>query len=301
MMDSQVTNPGQHLNSPVSQVRAFYRFRAVVDWIELRIVTIQPSNFDTVMKRMQVPFVDALDKGAGGAATVFIVRIQEPQSWAAIDERIARFTHDHPLAEPILVTGIEIALDAYSRWNDRDNLVEMVARFYKFSTKMVSDNRRLTKGKNLTEGVGNYPSLMRSLGEGANLYIGNRNADVFQHMYVKETETVGGQLVWLPREKRRARTEFTLRGQALPLTALTDWQQHEFTTMADFFKYRVLKTCLAPMVSRAVQHVDQIGERRERATKQRRPRFFSKSTVADKELNALAYSALSELTKRMRA
>ena len=277
-----------------------FRFRAVIDWLELRLVTEKASNFDTLRKRMDVPYVQAVDKGPGSAATEFLVKIQEPQSWEAVEQRIAKFTRDHPLAESVSVTGIEVALDAYSRSQNREHLVDMVTRLYRHSTKLVSKNRRLARHKHETQTIVSHRSLRRRIAEGFNIYIGNASEEVSQHLYLKETDSLDGRTIHLEPESRRARTEFTLKGKALPWQSLEEWKRHEFTDMADFFKYRTLKTCVDPLMEHALMHVDQIGERRPRPTKDRRPRFFFKATQADAELNALAYSALRELTKRMK-
>src|SRR5450759_1208187 len=163
-------------SSLIAKPSANYRFRAVIDWISLLIVTKQPTNFDTVRTRMGIPYVKATDEGPGKAATEFTIRIQEPTSWASIDKTLTQFTHDHPLAAPVKVTGIEIALDAYSRTHDRDELVDMVAQFYKFATTIVSVNRRTSgEGKHSSQGITSYPALRERLKKGFNIYIGNNS------------------------------------------------------------------------------------------------------------------------------
>jgi len=281
---------------------ADYRFRAVIDWISLRIVTQQPSNFDTVRTRMGIPYAQATDEGPGKAATEFTIRIQEPTSWGSIDKTLEKFTHDHPLAAPVEVTGIEIALDAYSRTHDRDELVDMVARFYKFSTTIVSVNRRTSgEGKYSSQGITSYPALRERLRKGFNIYIGNNTDPVKQHMYVKETTHSNNATVSLKAVERRARTEITLIDQALPHFSLSDWQNHDFTEEADFFKYRKLKERLRPYCNPAVLLIDQIGEKRIRRRECGGTRLYSINTLADTALNDLTYSALRELTRRMNA
>lgn len=224
-----------------------YRFRAVIDWISLRIVTTAPTNFDTVRTRTGVPFVEPINEGPGRAATEFVIRIQEPTSWASIERTLALFTHDHPLAAPVVVTGIEIALDAYSRANDRDELVDMVARFYKFAATIVSDNRRTSgKGKYSSEGMSTYRALRARLQAGFNIYIGSPTDPTSQHMYVKETNQQDNATVNLKDHERRARTEITLSGEALPHINLSDWTSHDFTYETGYFKYRKLKDKLRP-------------------------------------------------------
>jgi hypothetical protein len=278
-----------------------YRFRAVIDFIKLKIVTVQPSNFNTVRTRMETQYVDALNEGAGKAATEFIVTIQEPTSWTNIHKMLEKFTWDHPLAAPIEVVGIEIALDAYSRANDRDELVDMTALFYKFAAKLVSENRRTSgEGKHSGQGISTYRGLRSRLDKGFNIYVGDETDAVKQHMYLKETNHRNKIVEVLPDAERRARTEFTLTGSELPHSSLADWENHDFTKEADFFKYRKLKSELRLHSSAAVMNIAQVGARKTRKRECGGTRLYSVNTVADTALNDLAYSALRELTRRMK-
>lgn len=71
--------------------------------------------------------------------------------------------------------------------------------------------------------------------------------------------------------------------------------------MADFFKFRQLKSTISPFTAAAQSNLAQIGERLPLKTGGRGRRVFSKSTEADVALNQLSYDALRELTRRMKA
>lgn len=295
----ETSKPAPVLGRSTSQY-ANYRFRAVVDWISLKIVMQHPTNFDTVRKRMGVPFATPVNEGAGKAATEFIVRIQEPTSWANIEMTLAMLTHDHPLAAPVEVTGIEIAMDAYSRTDNREDLVDMVARFYKFAAVIVSDNHRTSgKGKHSSQGIETYRSLRKRIQEGFNIYIGSTVDPTYQHMYVKETNNKNNVVEKLPDSERRARSEFTFSGKDLQHSSLTDWFEHDFTLEARCFKYRKLRRHLNSYARTPLMELAQIGEKKSRRRAMGGTRQYSVSTLADTNLNALTYSALRELTKRM--
>ena len=284
-----------------SDAYAALKFRAVVDWVKLRLVTEKPSNFDTARRRVGVPFVGPVKPGPGGAATEFLVTLQEPESWEDVEEALAGFTHDHPLAEPVTVHAIEIALDAYSLFNSRDDLVEMAFGFYKFATFMASENRFLSRGEHDSISLRSCTLRRRHLDEGYNVYVDRKGADVQQHIYVKETTIREGLPVSLPRKEHRARTEITFTGKGAPEALVSDWREFNFTELSSCFSYRKLKPTLPPHVRVAVEHVDQVGEAKLRRRRTRGTRLYSAATLADTELNARAYSALRELTKRMRA
>lgn len=284
-----------------SDAYAALRFRAVVDWIELQIMTVTPSNFNTVKARTGASYVEPLNEGAGGAATQFLVRLQEPRSWAEVDQALARFTHDHPLAEAVTVHAIEIALDAYSRFNSRDDLVEMAYGFYKFATFMASENRFMSRSRHDSMSLRTHTLRRLHLDEGYNVYVDKKGADVQQHIYVKETTIKDGLVVPLPRREHRARTEITFTDMGVPEGLVSDWEGFDFAALSSYFSYRKLKPVVHPILRVALERWDQVGEAKLRPRRNRGKRLYLRSTLADRELNARAYSALRELTKRMRS
>lgn len=278
-----------------------YRITAVIDWIELRIVLAKPSNFDTVRKRLGVPYAKPLDKGSGGAATVFDLKIHDPTSWRAIESQLKRLTHDHPLAEPPKVIGIEVAVDAYAKVIDNHTaalLREMAKRFYRYATRMVSTNRRAAGGfKGSAQALATERDLDRALELGLNIYVGDWLSNELQHMYIKITDNGGKPL---PLDQHRARTEITLRGRKLPCKTLNDWATFRMENFACYFRYRRLKENLNPFVACGLKGIAQVGENKRRTHPDSRPRFFSSSTIADQRLNDLVYEALRRLGKRMK-
>ncbi len=292
-----------HLPTATSRINySAYKFRAEIDWIELRLEFTAPTNFDTVRKRLGSPFAEPLDEGAGHAATIFNVKIHSPQSWDDLELTLIPLIHDHPLKRAPVVTGIEVALDAYSKAANRDELVDMVCHFYRGAQKLVSNNRRLYRTKkDPVFGITDLRHLRKYVAEGYNINVGSRGADdtVTQHGYVKDTDGAGK--VALPAKEHRARFEFTLRGKALPYTSLSAWRRHKFSEMASFYKFRQLKSTTSPASATAFANLAQIGERLPPKTGGRGRRLFSKATEADVALNQLSYDALRELTRRMKA
>ena len=279
-----------------------YKFRAEIDWIELRLEFSVPTNFDTVRKRLGSPFAEPLDEGAGHAATIYNVKIHNPNSWDDLELTLIPLIHDHDLKRAPLVIGIEVALDAYSKATNRDELVDMVCRFYRGAQKLVSNNRRLYRTKkDPVFGITDLRNLRKHIAEGYNINVGSRGDGdtVTQHVYVKDSDGAGK--VALPANEHRARFEFTLRGKALPFTSLSAWRRHKFTEMASFFKFRQLKSKTSPATASAFANLAQIGERLLPKTGGRGRRVFSKATQADVALNQLSYDALRELTRRMKA
>lgn len=275
-----------------------YRFRAEVDWIELRIVTVKPTNFQTVKRRLGVTYVEAMNEDLGGAATVFKAKFQAPRSWADISERIKHLTDDHPLAERIKVEQVEIAFDAYSNQQSHHQLVEMALQFYRGAAKLVSNNRRASKSK--TEASNNLlvtTEVQGMLSDGYNIYIGNELDNERQHIYVKETDAAHP----LPVDQHRARTEFTLNGEKVSEPLFEVWNEHDFKQYAPYFKFRQLKDDLPLTTAHARHSLAQFGECRPRKARNGNTRLFSSSTAADAKLNAIAFDSLRELSRRWKA
>jgi hypothetical protein len=274
-----------------------YKINAVVDWIELRIELKTPSNFDTVRRRLGVPHVSPLDKGAGGATKLFTLKIHDPTNWRSVREQLEKLTHDHPLANSPKVIGIEVALDAYSKANDLAELQDMAKRYYRYAQCIVSDVRRAAKNfKGSGKALGNERDVIRALEQDFNIYIGHRVDAEVQHIYVKTTDNGGKPL---PVGERRARTEITLRGDKLPFASLEECENFGMEGLSKYFKFCSMKEDLNPFVQVGLKGVAQIGEKRPRANPDRRSRLFSSSTVADKALNARSYDALRRLTKQL--
>ena len=274
-----------------------YRFRAEVDWIELRIDTAAPTNFQTVRRRLDVEYVTPVGESNGGACTAFSVKFQAPRSWSDINQRLKELTVDHPLARPVKVIGIEVALDAYSQAHIRDDLVDMTVRFYRSASKLSSPNRRASKSKGRSHGLETVSQLRALIADGFNIYIGETDDQERQHIYLKETDSSAA----LPTALHRARTEFTLRGVKVPVHEFSAWRELNFTAFAPYFKFRCLKDNLPAVMAMALHSAAQIGERRPRKAAKGYCRKFSPNTQADAKLNALAFDALRELTRRWRS
>jgi hypothetical protein len=249
----------------------------------------------TVRRRLGTEFVEPVLPGSGGSCSTFHARFQAPKCWGDIDDRLRRLTTDHPLAEPVTVKRVEIALDAYSRSQSRDDLVEMTVRFYRCARKLVSNKRYASKTAiDTTYGLFTHLQLRGLIDDGYNIYVGKRTDDERQHIYLKETDSK----VLLPIAEHRARTEFTLADNKVPGTDFIRWKTQDFSAFAHYFKYCRLRDGLPLAVVVPKRTLVQIGEARPRKTSTGHYRSTSRSTVADLKLNARAFDALRELTRR---
>jgi hypothetical protein len=271
------------------------RFRAVVDWIECEVRTAQPTNAPTIRRHGGFNFVEPRDAGAGGAATVFRFRIQEPENFNSLVTAITVLTDRFSLVAAPIITGIEVSLDAYSLDLNRAALVAMVAHWYKFQTHPVSLNRRFQgRHKGDVEGISGLAAIERQLAAGRVIAIGNKADSLSQRLYVKTTD--GG--ADLAPERQRARTEITMQDDGVPVQALQSWGSFKFPSLSKFFRYRRLKQDLDAVTRWSLGSAGQIGERRSRRRRAGGTSLYGRATLADVALNARARDSLRELSRR---
>jgi hypothetical protein len=274
-----------------------FSFRAVVDWLEIAITTVAPTNAPTIRRKGALCYVTPIDAGAGGAATRFCFRIYDPDSWAGIRGIIAEIEQATPFAMPPTVTGMEISFDAYSNGATLNELAALAADFCRFNTAAISNNRRIAgRWRGDTEGLPGQAYARRKVAAGRVIAIGDKTAPISQRIYFKTTDHNGQSI---PDADYRARIEVTLQGKALPMTTLDDGEGYSFEGLAAFFKFRALKDGLDPTAKAAAEYPARIGERGERKRREGGTRLYAKGTRADTPLNRKAYDALRELSRRM--
>lgn len=281
------------------------RFRAVVDWIELEIQTTRPTNFMAIQKELRRllclpddvnPYVKAQDEGYSRAATIFRIRLQDPERHYELENVIHGLSVAFGCRASPRITAIEIAFDAYGAG------AEQAARFYKFLTNLVSDNRRMYRSgrreSDFTQSVpNNFDSMVKHLHAGWQVGIGDKSDDSYQHAYFKTTDNSGAPI---PQSDHRARIEVTLRGEALPFRTLEELHRFKFGSLSEFFRFRKLKPDLSPLDQTNADASAQIGQRRARNRRGGGTRLHSRLTQADADLNARARDALKELSRRWR-
>lgn len=292
-----------------------FRIKACVDWIGIGIQTASTTKGHTVSKLVAEawgmpegtqPSVIPLDEGAGGAATKFEIRLQDPGRWQDVEtalNKLRRWFSKGLVGEPV-ISAIEVALDAYSKGAGRDEMVELVSRYYRFHSRLVSGNRRFagtckgdTKGRGL---VGYDPEkARRKIGGGGVIVIGNKTDDLCQRIYFKTTDK-GGKA--LPESQHRARVEVTLRGGALSGYTMKQWASFRFQSLSEYFAFRKYKDyeSLSPMRQILLDRIPQVGERvpRRRLLKGGGVYLYNRDTRADTVLNKRARDALNYLSEQ---
>jgi hypothetical protein len=324
-------------------VRAAFRTRAVIDWIELAVTLQSGTQFRYVRTALcsilgpaTRPYVEAVNAGAGGVATRFILRLYDAH--AATFRELERITGAlalaHPFAKPPEVTGIELALDFYSR-GDLNAVSDMVHRLQSSIEANGKNPRQFDPDKAPKPKHGNRflnrdrpePVTGLTLDPRLNLRIGNAGDAVQWQIYDKRTDNNRQPI---EPSQRRARAEFTLTGKELAkrvlgpdagsrLANLADLQTFKFETLACFLHFREFKPVEtitpAPVLASTLPKIKALHEhgimnyhlgsvatyrdkRRSTDVGRRVSLKHSRHTVADPELNDIARRTLKALTRR---
>lgn len=284
-----------------------------MDWIKIEVTFDKRTNFQTVQRALRdarcIPqgrniYVEAQSATESGAASRFHIVLQAPKSWRVVADALDGLRAWCPFAVTPRVVGIEVALDGYCRQPGlRGELVELASHFYTGLVEVASDNRRFSGLKGTVRGVYDQSQLRRMFDEGRTLNIGNDGEPWTQRIYIKATDD-GGR-VKLPVCEHRARIENTYQGDALPESALDEWQGYKFERLSKHYRFMRLAETESPVMAVVMNGMPQIGERRRRRRvvdgKVIGSRVTSPNTVADNALNSRAYDALRELSRKWSA
>lgn len=286
-----------------------FKFRAVIDWLEIEFRTQEHTNFQSIKRVLNAPYVEALNKEDGGRANKFSVKFHDPKNWDAILHQLQTLSEKFPLAENPTIKTIEVSIDGYSRTADRSQMIALTHSLFRGLSKLVSDNYRFSGTKNSikrTRWFDSKSEIIEFLNDGRNICIGNiahsnslkKNFDAddeYMQIYYKTTDNGGTPL---QPAQYRARIEIRLSGKALPFENIEDAKTYKFEKLAKYFNMRKLNQTLLNTAPRGIQKacelVHQLG-----SAKSNSKRKHAVITVANKELNDKFYDSLRDLSRRM--
>lgn len=273
-----------------------FKFEAVVDWIEIECVVTSPTNAQTVRRRLDVPFVVPIDKGKGGAARRFRFRVHDPARWSDV---LLKLDQLPPLGQAPVVTGVEVALDAYGDGATDKAMVALAVYMRRGDTRPASDNIRFG-GRWLGDvtGVPTVTALVAGFSAGRTLNVGDCNAQRSQRIYIKQTDNGGTPL---PAHLHRVRFENTfvdsgLEQSNIPVT-LDGWKSFRFEVLSCYYRFRESTEEEGGIAALIADNMLQIGQRRKRNRREGGVRLYARATTAS-PLNEIARDKLRSLTTR---
>lgn len=290
-----------------------FQFRSAVDWLEIQIQTAQPTAFDAIKRHGKFSFVEPQDPasfGEGKSATIFNIRIHDPANWQQVIDKVSNIGKRFPLAKPIDVVGLEIALDAIPKSGTTTmlELATMAAHFTRATTQAHVKPRLYREKKDPSFMPIGFDTTVRHMAEGYQFGSNDKDSDCYLHGYAKTTDN---NKKLLHPSKHRARIEITLRGAMLPCKTLEKWSCFGFEKLArQYFSFREFdyKGDTAPPPQGGMNHY-RLAELMHgqssnfgRHTERQKPRdkLHRKNSQADSVLNAHARYALRNLSERWR-
>lgn len=195
------------------------QFKAVIDWMEIRVELRGPTQFRHVQARLEnspawgakAPYVH--EESIGGRSFVTF-RVQDPTGPADLLCRVQAAACPGTPAivdDDIEIVGMEVALDLYSPLPDRDRLVSAALHMYRHHARPPAE---LPGGWPRIAEPGQYRAaahigeVRRALADGWTVNAGQEHAPYRARYYVKAHDTINGNAYApLPIPQHRARME----------------------------------------------------------------------------------------------
>lgn len=221
-----------------------FRRKACVDWLDVRLCTSRPTQFQHVQSALEAAgagklHVSAIDAGPGGVADTFVVRVTDrlANNHAALSTALAKFAERYPFANEPEIAAIEVACDFSHTGEPAERETATHAMTYRLQSSLVTDGRR-PRQFDPEVWANRYMDVAGArLDPLLNYREGNKGDEVSWQCYWKRTD--GGQPI--PSNEWRARVEVTLQGDALKSTGLVklaDLDGYKFTKLVRFFRFR---------------------------------------------------------------
>jgi len=295
---------------------------AVVDWVALVVELQRKSNGGHIKgayEHLGVSHAQPLDRGDGGAASQFEIRVQHPSSYAIIESLLSSLDETYGLSSNTKLRAMEVSIDFYHKTDDTSALAAMTERLMVSATPATILNPRII-GETYDFSSGVMPRRS-AISATKTLYIGNKRDDEMWRVYWKRTdETFVGEdgkriPMPLPESEYRSRVEVRLKGRALEqlnLVLVSDLRDfcYERLHSAGLFKFARRDHRSGPIFtnSYSISAAKSLGIDDDspacvlngfgRKDNRGRVRQLSRHLVTDTELTEASRYALRRLTQR---
>lgn len=289
-----------------------FRFKAVVDWIEVRVTLAGPSQPRHVRDRIRQalpswgtpPYVTAETENPSRTASAFVFRVQDPANpdrFMQDVQAVARPGDPLLIDLDIEILGIEVAIDAYSVHQNRTALVDMAHHFFAHHARPPSGPARCTGPGGHGEIESNPREFRRAIAESGTINAGERDSEHRTRYYVKDYDTLkAGRYEPIPADQHRARMEVTLAGPLAPFATIDGWRNFRFETLAHWLTLREKTTPATPFAGLMQARTPRHGNPDSQPKRLGHRRMHRTNTKADTEAYELVRNALRGLTRGQR-
>lgn len=282
--------------------------RACIDWIDLEINSVEKHVAHRILKHLKelgVSFVRPLDiregrQGRNTPSKRFVLRLQDPGSIARCRAIEAMLNDKFPLAEPVQVAGIEVAVDTYHP--DKMVLAQIALSRYRYLRHPIvpsTDHRliyRSPAGRPDVWQSPKHPILIPYFRQGRALFMGQKHANLIMRIYVKTADNG----LPLSSDEYRVRVEVRLQGEQVPFKTLEQMEAFNFSDLACYFKWLKERPDIDPDDQKALKKITSLGQPKDATKNAHHARQTRCGLIADSKLNKTAADALRNLTRSVR-
>ncbi len=218
-----------------------FRFKAVIDWVKVRVTLASASQFRHVQSRLIPIFGKLHVKACDGndSSLRFDITFQDPDGPNSIMPGLqSALRGDGPALKEtdVQVIGLELALDLYSRTSDPASLAAAALHMAVHHAHPPPGPARATKPKKYFVPA-TKSDIFAELNAGFTLNAGAKNASHTSRYYVKKKDTIDGvPYTLLPSSQHRARFENTWRGDLTPpFKTMAEWRNFRFESLSEQF------------------------------------------------------------------
>lgn len=317
--------PGRPAGLPILSPRPQHRFscigdvadydsikvRASVDWIDIGIQLDRSTNAKTVQKYVsQVTWAEPLNKGAGGAANAFALRVQAPPRFGSLESVVEEVKGRFPVSHDPWIHAIEVSMDVHVHNATPGQLSDVLTCMHRYAKVQHHQRIMVYRGKGEGKGRPKDSSQMAALLEcGYKFGVGHRDishrdsGDHYSRGYVKTTDDAGR--VQLPSHQWSARYEHTFRAEGLSefwrSSSFEDWRNCRFhnRNLCEMFTFRKLRDDLDPHQREILAKAMNVGAKGDYVgEKGKEPTLYRSVTQADTIMNKKVHEALRCLSDR---
>jgi hypothetical protein len=295
---------GRDFPDNTSMDYSFFRFEAVVDFIQVQVHTTarnQGWRLKRALTLRGISYVTPGQPDAAGWSSHFNMRLYDLRTYAALQSKLAAIEDEFPFESQPRITMIEVAFDGYlaspGSPTDRDQLAALTARMAFRLAEPVSDNRRIYR-----DGKGSPTAMPRTvlaverkMAEGWNVGIGDKTGDRYQHAYLKTTDHNKEPI---PTKDYRARFEIRIAGAALPHTEVESYRDFRFETLAEYICFRKEDEAASPHQRMIVAAYGDQASHSKNLKRRHGGGIRTAIMPRDEELNRIVRKRLQTLTKR---
>lgn len=284
-----------------------FTLKAEVDRVLIRISLQKPTQSHALRRHLPPSwgntYVVAVDGAPSRTDTKFDLWVQDPAGPDTLQRDIDSLAHRFPMAVPVEVIAVEVALDFYRKPEAGTTLEDLCFMLVRRHARPPGD-KLITRRENRFDGppesrfasAADPRELREAMRNGWTVQASDDTRHDCSRYYVKRNDSINDESYTdLPSQLHRARMERTLRGPLCPFGSLDEWRRFDFSSLTSYFTLREhISAPNGPLANAG--DWSSPGGVQDRARGAQHRRMTKSHTRADRRSYDLARAALRRLT-----